>query len=262
MNGSLGVRTRIADYLEGQGALGQLRLRAAYEKDIDDLIAVVVPLFASSADPDVIRDQVLDDWVQAMPRGGARAYAMAVASAAKSDTYAASPVARVVGARVAARFAIVSLRDVPRYVREIAWRVDDFPVELVFGDYASGESPGQDPPRQLDTWRGWLHEFWEANGDGEYFERDEVREILSLRPGQEHRLRATAFHYSVLRRVNAAAAGVDITEDLAFINRVRVQTGLRPLDPAAAGWSDEDVRLEAARLRREGNPRSSLLAWR
>lgn len=49
--------------------------------------------------------------------------------------------------------------------------------------------------------------------------------------------------------------------DLAHINAHRRKIGMRPLDPAAAGWSDEDVALEADRLRADGNPRTALLAW-
>lgn len=49
--------------------------------------------------------------------------------------------------------------------------------------------------------------------------------------------------------------------DLRQINDHRRALGLPALDPAAAGWSDDDVRTEAERLRR-GNPtRDAMLAW-
>lgn len=55
----------------------------------------------------------------------------------------------------------------------------------------------------------------------------------------------------------------EIDQLLEVINQRRRELGMRNLDPVAAGWSDEDVRIEAQRLR-EGNPPSSLkgeLLW-
>jgi hypothetical protein len=45
---------------------------------------------------------------------------------------------------------------------------------------------------------------------------------------------------------------------LSTINRYRAAMGQSPLDPAAAGWNDEDIFLEAYRVARLQNPRS----WR
>lgn len=57
-------------------------------------------------------------------------------------------------------------------------------------------------------------------------------------------------------------------EDLALINRHRRSLGMQPLDPVAAGWTAEDVRIEADALRARGinpadpsSPRRPLLAW-
>lgn len=52
-----------------------------------------------------------------------------------------------------------------------------------------------------------------------------------------------------------------VAADLAHINAHRRRIGMAPLDTRGAGWTDEDVALEAQRLRREGNPRAALLAW-
>lgn len=38
------------------------------------------------------------------------------------------------------------------------------------------------------------------------------------------------------------------SEALAFINRYRARHVQRPLDPVAAGWTDDDLRIEARRL--------------
>lgn len=60
----------------------------------------------------------------------------------------------------------------------------------------------------------------------------------------------------------SAPGSADVSADLAEINAHRRAVGMRPLDPAAAGWSEEDVRIEAARIRR--NPatiRPVLLSW-
>jgi hypothetical protein len=50
----------------------------------------------------------------------------------------------------------------------------------------------------------------------------------------------------------ARASTTAVAAALAKINRYRARIGERPLDPARAGWSDEDVILEARRI---GNPR-------
>lgn len=48
--------------------------------------------------------------------------------------------------------------------------------------------------------------------------------------------------------------------NLDLINARRRQIGMAPLDPGAAGWTDEDLAIEAGRLR--GNPvRAHLLSW-
>lgn len=52
----------------------------------------------------------------------------------------------------------------------------------------------------------------------------------------------------------------DVSADLAVINDHRRQLGMAPLDPVAAGWTDDDVHLEAEVLRAT-NPRAHLLAW-
>lgn len=53
-----------------------------------------------------------------------------------------------------------------------------------------------------------------------------------------------------------------IQADLDQINAHRRRLYMAPLDPAVAGWSDDDIRLEAARLRAAGNPaRAELLSW-
>lgn len=46
----------------------------------------------------------------------------------------------------------------------------------------------------------------------------------------------------------------DVREALAAINRHRRQLGMAQLDPAAAGWTDDDVLLEAERVARLSNP--------
>lgn len=56
----------------------------------------------------------------------------------------------------------------------------------------------------------------------------------------------------------------DVSRELAEINAHRRALGMRPLDPAIAGWSDDDVVAEALRLRanpRDVLPRDQLLAW-
>lgn len=83
--------------------------------------------------------------------------------------------------------------------------------------------------------------------------------IDSLRGHQWWR---TPFHtdLAALARGGAPAAGP--SEDLAIINRHRRKLGMKALDPVAAGWTKDDVRIEAAELRRRGaNPRASLLSW-
>lgn len=46
----------------------------------------------------------------------------------------------------------------------------------------------------------------------------------------------------------------EVVEALDAINRHRRALGMTPLDPGAAGWSDEDVVLEADRVARLSNP--------
>lgn len=46
---------------------------------------------------------------------------------------------------------------------------------------------------------------------------------------------------------------VDVSEALAFVNRHRRAMGMSPLDPAQAGWSAQDVLLEAERVHRLPN---------
>lgn len=66
----------------------------------------------------------------------------------------------------------------------------------------------------------------------------------------------------ILMVVGDGVDAVDTSAELALINRQRRSIGQRPLDPVAAGWTDDDVRLEADALRARGyNPRTSLLAW-
>lgn len=69
----------------------------------------------------------------------------------------------------------------------------------------------------------------------------------------------SVFDESVGAQVRAPDAG-----DLAEINAHRRRLGMRPLDPAAAGWTADDVRLEARRIRAL-NPamlaREAALAW-
>lgn len=55
----------------------------------------------------------------------------------------------------------------------------------------------------------------------------------------------------------AIAAPPEILDDLTFINEHRRQLWLPPLDRRI--WTDEDIRIEARRMR--GNPRERLLAW-
>jgi hypothetical protein len=43
-------------------------------------------------------------------------------------------------------------------------------------------------------------------------------------------------------------------KDIKRINHHRAKIGMRPLDPAAAGWSERDLQIEAQRIRRLGNP--------
>lgn len=241
---------RIAQYLAKEG-------HSASTEDLDTLIDLVRAQFLSSADPDFIRDKVLDDWLLSVS-ASTRDYVAAseAIEAARSDEYAASAMARVVGARIAgAYFGGQTPVDYPRHVREIAWRFDDFPVELEFGD----------PPQPLDTWSGWLSDFWRDNDNGRDFLPQEVSQILNLRPGGTHHLQETAFMHSVLRRLPDGSSlghtGPRVADELAFIHRVRARMAMRPLDPAASGWSDQDVVLEAQRLRREGNPRAECLAW-
>lgn len=54
--------------------------------------------------------------------------------------------------------------------------------------------------------------------------------------------------------VNGAPT-VDISDALEAINRYRRRIGMRPLDPQAAGWTPDDVVLEAQRISRIANPR-------
>lgn len=64
-----------------------------------------------------------------------------------------------------------------------------------------------------------------------------------------------------LRGAGASAPdeGSDLPHLLGQINARRRELGMRDLDPAAAGWSDDDIRIEAQRLR-EGNPPSDAYA--
>lgn len=50
------------------------------------------------------------------------------------------------------------------------------------------------------------------------------------------------------------ADAIALAAAIAKINRRRAQIGERPLDPARAGWSDQDVLIEAARLGPDDNP--------
>lgn len=256
-NPTSAVAQAVVDYLDDEGAIGLVRSRASYERDIDDIVRRVVSQFASSADPDTIRDHLLDVFRRGISSTAGSYAARQAAAAAKSDAYAASAIARVIAAQVAAwHFGSTTPVDYDEHVREIAWLVDDMPVELVFGD----------PPGPLDTWRGWLRDFWRNNDHGQYFDPLEVQQILNLQPGQEHHLRESAFSHSVLRRLHdaseiGASSGASTQAELALINAHRRKIGMRPLDPAAAGWSDDDVRIEAQRLRTQGNPRAALLAW-
>lgn len=52
-----------------------------------------------------------------------------------------------------------------------------------------------------------------------------------------------------------STAADEVAQALAVINRHRRSFGQRPLDPAAAGWTDEDVLLEAERIARLSNPK-------
>lgn len=51
----------------------------------------------------------------------------------------------------------------------------------------------------------------------------------------------------------AEARSREVQDALGEINRHRSRMGLSPLDPAAAGWTDQDVLDEAARIRRLAN---------
>lgn len=67
--------------------------------------------------------------------------------------------------------------------------------------------------------------------------------------------------HEVLTLPPAAGSLSTVRADLAVINAHRRSLGMRPLDPVAAGWTDEDVRIEAEALRARGNPRLSCLGW-
>jgi hypothetical protein len=51
-----------------------------------------------------------------------------------------------------------------------------------------------------------------------------------------------------------AKPGVDVSASLSQINRHRALIGMRPLDPVSAGWTQQDVLLEAQRISRLSNP--------
>jgi hypothetical protein len=53
---------------------------------------------------------------------------------------------------------------------------------------------------------------------------------------------------------SAVTPGVDVRDALSKINRHRGSMGMRPLDPVATGWTDQDVLLEAKRIERLSNP--------
>lgn len=79
--------------------------------------------------------------------------------------------------------------------------------------------------------------------------------------GEPQRVDHTWFDFI---RARPVAPTRDVSRELAEINAHRRSLGMRPLDPASAGWSDDDVVTEAQRLRR--NPfvcdaRDALLAW-
>lgn len=65
--------------------------------------------------------------------------------------------------------------------------------------------------------------------------------------------------FPYLFRGSGTNTGRDVTDELAQINAHRRSLGMAPLDPASAGWSDEDVVIEARRLR--SNPRDQMLDW-
>lgn len=58
-----------------------------------------------------------------------------------------------------------------------------------------------------------------------------------------------------LEPVGTRAPRADVQQALAVINQHRRRIGQRALDPAAVGWTDEDVIIEAARIGRLSNPR-------
>jgi hypothetical protein len=68
--------------------------------------------------------------------------------------------------------------------------------------------------------------------------------------------------WSIVPREVEVAAG--ISDELSIINEHRRKIGMTPLDPDASGWTDEDVMLEAQRIRAL-NPRQlareRMLAW-
>lgn len=69
---------------------------------------------------------------------------------------------------------------------------------------------------------------------------------------------------SVLDESMRRSPPASINSDLAEINAHRRLIGMRPLDPAAAGWTDDDVRLEARRIRAlnpAGLLRDAALSW-
>jgi len=62
----------------------------------------------------------------------------------------------------------------------------------------------------------------------------------------------------VVERIPPPGASSSTRDDMDAINRHRRSLGMPPLDPRAAGWSAEDIRLEAERIATLPNPLEDL----
>lgn len=99
----------------------------------------------------------------------------------------------------------------------------------------------------LDSMKGLQSRFG-ANFQTEQWKRLQAAGATLLDPGAEAQ--------------TPAESANEVQQALERINEHRRQIGQRPLDPAAAGWSDEDVLLEAERIVRLPNPRRARLLRR